>query len=236
MNTMRSVALALMIVLAGAPAARAGAWLREKGSGFASSTITVNRENEEYIKSYEASGSVYLEYGLTENLTLGLDASYGYELTGEQEGSGIVFLRFPLGPTDRDNKFAAHVGLGTRYLANYMGGSFLPAAEVGLSWGRGIKVADRWGWVNLDTSVNKPRAPAQQRFKIDATIGLGLSNKIKVMFQVFNTFQGGDTYTHIVPSLLMSPDEGRTTFQISVEVPTFNGEKPGLKLGIWRQF
>ena len=233
---MRSVALALIVVLAGAPTAQAGAWLREKGSGFASSTVTVNRESEAGVDSYEASGSIYLEYGLTEKLTIGLDASYGYELTGMQEGSGIVFLRFPLGPTDRDNKFAAHIGLGTRYLADYMDGSFLPAAEVGLSWGRGIKVGDRWGWVNVDTSFNKPGSPAQQRFKVDATIGLGLSDNIKVMLQAFNTFEGGDTYTTIVPSLLISPDKGRTTLQVSVEFPTFSGEKPGLKLGIWRQF
>ncbi|MEP1610330.1 MAG: hypothetical protein ABJL72_00240 [Roseobacter sp.] len=222
---MRCLIFALVLGLACASTAQAGAWLRSKGGGFTSTSVSTNAARE-------LSTSFYLEYGLSKNFTLGADISYGVDRTSFQEGSGIAFLRFPLGPTDKTNKWAAHVGVGARYLAGF----YLPAAEIGVSWGRGIQWRDKYGWVNIDTSFNRARAPTEDRIKFDGTVGMGLSERSKVMLQMFNTFEGGETFTKLAPSYLFSPGGGKTTLQLSVEIPLAGGGENTLKLGVWRDF
>ena len=222
---MRTAALALFLTLLCAPAAQAGAWLRAESSGFAASPVSINRNQESFT-------SAYLEYGLSERMTLGADIGYGFDLTGKQEGTGILFLRLPLAPADRAHKWALHLGLGTRYL----NGEFLPAAELGLSWGRGLQWGERYGWANIDAVFNQPGSPAKQRLKIDGTLGFGLSAHIKVMAQLFSTFENGETYVKFAPSLLLAPGKGSTTWQIGLELPVAGGGESALKIGIWREF
>lgn len=222
---MQSMALAFILILASVSTAQAGAWLRSKGGGFASSSFSMNQDKE-------ISGSIYLEYGLTDKRTLGADISYGVARTGAQEGSAIVFLRMPLSAPDKRNKFAAQFGLGTRIL----NGEFYAAAEAGLSWGRGIQITERYGWVNVDSSVNITQSPATNRIKIDGTAGLSLTDHTKVMLQVFNTFQDGDLFTKVAPSLLISPGKSNTTLQLSAEFSAVGGGAPAVKLGIWREW
>lgn len=222
---MRSLALALILILASAPVVEAGAWLRARNSGFASSSVAINAEKE-------LSTSFYGEYGLTDRFTLGTDIRYGVDRTFLQQGSGIVFIRFPVARTDRTHKWAAHVGVGARYLE----GDFLPATEVGLSWGRGIQWGQKYGWVNIDTSYNVPQSPADNRFKLDATVGFGFTKQIKAMLQIFNTVEGGETYSQIAPSLLWSPGDGKATIQLSTEIPVAGGGETAFKIGMWIDF
>ncbi|MFK7746477.1 MAG: hypothetical protein AB8B47_15595 [Roseobacter sp.] len=222
---MRLTITALIFILTYAPMAQAGAWLRDKGEGFASTSVSTNSESE-------LSTSVYLEYGLTDRRTIGADISYGVDRTGIQEGSGIIFLRFPLGLANETHKWAAHVGLGARYIAGY----FAPAAEVGVSWGRGIKIGERYGWANIDTSYNQPQSPADVRIKVDGTFGISLTERTKVMAQMFNTFQDGDVFSKFAPSVLFSPGGGKTTLQLGAEIALAGGGEPTLKIAIWRAF
>ena len=222
---MRPVAIALFTSLVFAPCAEAGAWLREKGEGFAAFSISTT-------KNRDTSTSAYAEYGLRDTVTLGLDVSYGFELTGTEEGSGLVFLRFPIGRTDGTHLFAWHAGLGTRYLNR----EFYPAAELGASWGRGLKIKDYWGWANIDSSINTSQSPVDARVKLDGTLGLTLSDRFKVMAQVFNTFQDGDTFSKIAPSLLVIHGKTKLTWQFSAEIPAAGGGDTFFKIGLWRDF
>lgn len=235
---MRSVVFALILGLASASSAQAGAWLREKGKGFLSTSIQTTENNGSSV-------SFYLEYGLAAKATFGADITYDTEilnyLSGSEVapetiddipiGSGILFVRFPLGPTDQTNKWAFHLGIGARYFE----AEFLRATEIGLSWGRGIQIGERYGWVNVDSSYNDAEAPAKTRIKVDATIGLGMSDKTKIMLQMFNTFVDGERFSSLAPSLLYSPGQGKVTFQLSSEIPTGGGE-PSIKLGVWNEF
>lgn len=222
---MRIAVLALCLGLVMAPDANAGAWLRETGKGFAAANVSSNRTRDTRTK-------IYAEYGLSDQMTLGLDIDYGFEVTGRDEGTGTVFLRFPLGATDQTHRFAWHAGLGTRYQNREV----FPAAEVGLSWGRSFKIADHWGWANVDAIVNVSRRPIETRTKVDGTVGLTLNSHVKVMAQVFNTFQGGETYTRVAPSILLTPGNGKTTWQFSAEIPAAGGGGTFLKFGLWRDF
>lgn len=222
---MRAAILALVLTCATTSDTQAGAWLREAGAGFASASVSANNNQD-------TRSQFYGEYGLSERITLGLDVDYGFEVTGRDEGTGTVFLRFPLGPTDRTHKFAWHVGLGARY----QNLEFYPAAEVGLSWGRSLKVGERWGWANIDTRLNTSQSPIDTRLKLDGTIGLTVNPYVKVMAQVFNTFQGGDTFVSIAPSVLFTLPESKTTLQFSAEIPAVGGGETFFKLGLWRDF
>ena len=222
---MRSVVVAFIVVLASASVTEAGAWLREKGKGFVATSLGTDKDRD-------TSFSGYFEYGIAENRTLGLDISYGLEQTLRDEGSGIAFIRFPLGPTDQTHRFAWHAGIGTRYLNR----EFYPAAELGISWGRGIKLGERWGWANIDASVNESQSPIETRIKIDGTFGIPFHDNIKGMAQVFNTFEDGETYTRLAPSLLLVAGRKKTTLQLSAEIPTIGGGDTIFKIGIWSNF
>lgn len=222
---MRSVLMAMTIGVLGAQTAWAGAWLREEGKLFASTSATTNQ-------SRDAAGSFYAEYGWRQDLTLGADFSFGLDRTGQQTGSGVIFARFPLAFSGDTHKWAAHVGLGGRYI----NGLLSPAFETGLSWGRGFQWQERYGWVNIDSSINIPGAPAQTRIKLDGTIGLGFTDHIKAMGQVFMTYENNDLFTKFAPSLLVSPKSGAYTIQLGAEIPMTGGGETALKIGFWQSF
>lgn len=222
---MRIIALAIGVILASLQMVQAGPWLREKGKGFAASAGNVTQEKD-------TSGSLYLEYGLRENITIGADLFYGIDRTLQQSGSGIVFLRFPISKPDATDKWAWHLGLGARSQNEVVA----PAVEAGLSWGRGIKVGERYGWAVIDSSLNIPGSTLETRIKLDGTIGLGFTDHIKAMAQVFTTHQGGEVFAKFAPSLLIIPGKGGTTLQIGVEIPIAGGGETEFKLGLWRDF
>ncbi len=221
---MRFLALASVVFLAGVQMAQAGAWLREKGTGFAAGSGTLTQDDF-------YSGSAYAEYGLTDRLTLGLDATADMDPFGVITGDGTLFLRWPLGSVDGPSRWAMHVGAGARYQELM----FFPSIEVGLSWGRGIKWGERYGWLAIDTSYNAAKEIEVPEIKLDATFGMGLSETTKVMAQVFMT-QEGDFTAKFAPSLLYSPSWGPYTFQIGAEVPINYEDEIALKLGLWLEF
>ncbi len=223
---MRTALTAFLLCLLTAAPAAAGPWLREKGTGFASTSGTVSQ-------SRDTSGSIYAEYGLTDKINLGLDLSLGLDRTGAADGAGVVFLRFPLGSTDGTHRFAWHAGLGGRYT----GLELSPAVQFGLSWGRGVAWGERWGWATVESSVNFASAPATTRIKIDGTFGMGFTPQIKAMIQMFNTFEDGEHYAQLAPSILILPrPDSKTTFQIGFEYPVAGDGDTRLKLGLWREF
>lgn len=237
---MRSAGLALVVILASACAAQAGAWLRTKDTGFAS--LSLQTKNEGNTET-----SIYLEYGLTDWVTLGADITYDTDLNQYfydqsaliiredgtiPEGSGVLFLRFPIGSQDKINKFAFHLGYGARYV----NGSFVEAKEVGLSWGRGIKIGEKYGWVNVDASFNTAEEPARDRTKFDATVGLGFTERTRAMLQLFNTFENSQTFSKVAPSLLIKLGQSNSTLQIGSEIPVSGGGSATLKVGVWYEF
>ncbi|MDW3223035.1 MAG: hypothetical protein R8G34_09165 [Paracoccaceae bacterium] len=222
---MRPSIFAFFVVFMGASVAQAGPWLREKGTGFYAGSGNVTKEKD-------TSGSVYAEYGLFDNLTIGADIFYGIDRTLQQSGSGIIFARFPLSAPDATHKWAMHFGIGARS-QNLI---IEPAIEAGLSWGRGIKVGERYGWAVIDSSINIPGSELETRIKLDGTVGLGFTNHLKGMMQIFMTFQGDELFTKAAPSILILPGKGSYTFQIGAEIPTRGGGDTAFKIGIWREF
>lgn len=219
--------LCLIILCLQIPAtpARAGAWLREKGDTFFSSTFTLNRDKDQ-------SSSTYIEYGWREDLTLGLDLSFASSHLGYQSGAATVFMRMPLGTSDGPHKWAYEIGAGSAWVGDVM----VPHVKVGLSWGRGIKIGERWGWAAVDSAVFWDVAEGRRAIKLDSTLGLNFNEVFGGMLQLYMAQGEGLSTTTFAPSLLIKPRGRNYRLQIGAERLVGDTGTTSLKLGLWREF
>lgn len=202
--------------------ANAGAWLRNEGTGFLSFGSTI----DEFGRSF---GSAYGEYGLRSKLTLG--AKVDVDMTAGQIGNGsaYVFARKPIATGTHKYKLAYELGIGGTIEQD-------PSAllRTGLSYGRGYAAWDRAGWVAIDSALEWVESDDSFTVKLDSTVGITLSDRFKVMFQVFYSQTESEATTTLAPSLIWQPkpDIDRS-YQLGIEA---KDGVLGLKLGVWRSF
>lgn len=204
----------LICLLVCANGAIAGPWLRDKGSGFLSAStlsdgITLPTAN------------LYIEYGLSKTFTLG----GSFELrTGGLEHLAVIFLRKPLGPRDAKLLKAFDLGLGVENTA--------PFLRVGLNIGRGIKLGETYGWATLDSAIDIFQGGGL-RLKSDATLGLNLSDRWKVMGQIFAEHKDSDLTLKFAPSAVWTPKSGKQSYQFGFEI---GDDRTAFRAGLWRDF
>ncbi|MBY5934773.1 hypothetical protein KUV51_17330 [Tateyamaria omphalii] len=181
-----------------------------------------------YEETGKLDGSVYLEYGLRPKLTLGAKIDVNMTSGRMGDGTGFLFFRKPVRTGERAYKIAYDIGLGSTF-----GGNSDPLLRTGLSYGRGIKMWDRYGWLAIDGAIEWALDDNPDMLKLDTTIGLNLNDRFKVMMQVFVSDTDGQTATTLAPSLVWQPKPKGRSFVFGVE-----GEDGifALKLGIWRSF
>jgi len=119
----RARALLLTLLLINPGALWAGAWPRAEGETFLSFSVEHNPTMPE-----DSPASLFIEHGLTRNITLGLDAG------GRQTdlNKAIAFLRWPL-KTKAKNAVTA-IELGAGFADDNI------ALRPALSWGRGLSL------------------------------------------------------------------------------------------------
>lgn len=220
------VLVILWLFLGLAMPASAGAWLRDQGAGFLSFGVTVF-ELDDTGERFEEQ-NLFAEYGLRENITIGLSAS----IVDGMGGEGQVFLRLPIRAPEGPAQLAAEFGLG----ATSDGINVDPYLKSGLSWGRGITVQDRNGWINIDGNAFIGIDGSDNRMKIDTTLGLTLTDHVQIVGQSFvELTQGEDSHT-ILPSLVLKPGAGRTSYVVGYEHRSGARASKGVKFGLWRDF
>lgn len=206
-------------------AAHAGAWLREQGTGFASLSFGISQFSE-------TTNALYLEYGLSDSTTIGLDISAFTNSQNVRNGLGTLFFRRALGSAQNRNKFAYEIGLGGLW-GNDMQ---LPVVKTTLSWGTGFEQNGSTGWMTMDLSyVHEPRM-GQDIIKLDGTLGLALNPMLTGLIQFTLSGQDDDAYGAVEPSLLFRPKGRAFDIKIGAEIPYGETEKTALKLGLWRRF
>ncbi|WP_299044187.1 hypothetical protein [uncultured Tateyamaria sp.] len=213
---------AMMIVcMFWAQVTHAGAWLKPHKEGFLSQSAV-------YDDAGQLDGTLFFEYGVRPKLTLG--AKVDVDMTSGQIGDGtaFVFARKPIPTKDREYKLAYTLGIGGTF-----GGEMEPLLLTGLSYGRGIKAWDRYGWLALDGAVEWAIDDGPDTYKLDTTVGLTLNDRFKVMMQVFVSETDGTVTTKLAPSLIWQPKPKAPSFLIGIE-----GEDGtfALKIGVWRSF
>lgn len=206
-------------------AGHAGAWLRERGTTFTSSSFTIN-----YFR--DSASTTYIEHGLRDDLTIGIDVGYFTTRFGTTSGFATAFLRRPLGPNTGDSKWAYELGVGTGWIGEFI----LPHVKAGVSWGRGFKLGDTYGWMAVDASVIIDVTYAERVSKLDSTIGLNLNDQFKSILQVFYTHIEGDGFTTVAPSIVFTPPKRKYSIQLGAESPLGFWDDTSLKVGLWRSF
>lgn len=224
---MTRILLAVALWLGAALPCAAGAWMRGEGEGFLSLGFRFYEERDTGTQGVEQ--NFFFEYGLWPRLTVGASANY----TSGVKGEGQVFLRLPIRNDDRPAKLAAELGIGAE---STDGITFDPFLKAGLSWGRGLTIAGRSGWVNVDGAVQWASDDTPALFKLDTTLGITLSDRFRLMGQgFFEADEFGESLT-VVPSVIYSPNWGQMKFVVGLEHKTGRDESTGIKFGLWRDF
>ncbi|MFQ6547701.1 hypothetical protein AADZ90_007065 [Aestuariibius sp. 2305UL40-4] len=219
----RVVAYLLASVIAGS--AQAGAWPRGDGNVFLSfgrtSSVTAPPE---VLKGRDL--SLFFEYGLTDDLTAGIDLSTG---SNGQTATALAFARHPILQDFTDHPVAVTLALGIEDLE---GGVSVPLLRAGLSWGRGLEK----GWLTIDTFYTT--APNSQRtdWKSDVTLGRRFGDHVKgiVQFQT-SVSTSGALYSKFAPSGVVTVVEGLDV-EIGAIQPIAGDDEIQLKIGVWMSF
>ncbi|MGR3465228.1 hypothetical protein [Limimaricola sp.] len=179
-------------------AAQAGAWPREAGRTFLSFGGTIALSDDDSGLP-DIAPTIYLEYGLTERLTLGLD---GYAADDGSSGNLIAWARLPLTTAANGDVAAVSAGAGTVLVDE---DATEAAARLGLHWGRGLEE----GWLSVDAQALLALSSLSHEAKIDATWGQNLSPRWTGMLQGQVGYGlGGDAYAKLGTSVVLhvAPD------------------------------
>lgn len=223
---MRQVlAATIVFFLTMPPAVQAGAWLRKEGEGFVSLSFGATRFSE-------TTNALYLEYGLTETTTIGLDISAFTNSLNVRNGFGNLFVRRAIGPTDRDSKWAYEIGLGGLW-GNEMQ---RPTLKTGVSWGKGFQINNRNGWVNIDSALIIEPKLNEHIAKLDGTFGMAFTDVTSALLEVNLSYQEDETYGSFEPSVLFKHKNTAISVKIGAQIPFEEQSKTALKLGLWHEF
>lgn len=207
-------------------AALSGAWPRAEGTTFLS--FSQFSDMDDAAATMDRFTAIYLEYGLSETLTFGLDAGR----SGNGNGEVLAFVYHPLDLGGADWKLTVKAGLGARS-ENTRTEAIL---QIGVSVGRGFQSRVGNGWIALDSSATLRTDTGGLVVKSDLTIGLTLAEATKVIVQ-FQTgkYPDKDPYLKLAPALVH-----RIGPNLNVEIGAYanlvGAGNPGIKIGTWWEF
>ncbi|WP_145107593.1 hypothetical protein [Cereibacter sediminicola] len=231
------VAFAGALLCAAAPAA-SGPWAREKGGVF----LTLSQQQDGAGDSWTG---LWAEYGLTERITLGLDAGRS------AQGDGKLILWAQKAWERGPHRIAASAGVGASLLA----GEVAPLVQVGGGWGRGITTRFGPGWlaaearavvtargvtfsqqVNARTVATYSYLLPETSAKAEITFGLRPHDRIMWIEQL-QFEQGRETgFDARLASSLVYDLSTPLKLELGVILPVSGRADPALKLGIWLDF
>lgn len=204
--------------------ALAGAWPRAQGEVFLSFSATHYTKPEEFDGTAAA---LYLEYGGTEQLTFGLDATLA---RGGGTDEAFVFLRRAIGG-DGPHRFALTLALGQEAPD---GGEDALLARVGGHWGHGLAR----GWLAADGYATWNMYGGSPDLKADFTWGHRATDRLSLVGQIqTGEAADGEFYANFAPSLVWALSEEKTTWVEFGVVQGIDGsDDQGVLLGLWRKF
>ncbi|NHQ73725.1 hypothetical protein HAT86_04490 [Roseovarius gahaiensis] len=198
--------------------ANAGLWPREAGKTFLS--LSWERDLMRDI----GYATVYAEYGLSDRLTLGLDI--GADPDGLSKA--IAFARFPFGQSPGGMRLALEMGTGVT--------DKRPVMRPAMSFGRGIDMVGRSGWLTLDIRATVFQDTFDAAWESDLTLGLNATARGKAIMQL-QTGQPvtGDAYVKLGSSWVMQGPPGRH-IEFGVVTGLKNSDALAAKIALWHAF
>ena len=180
------------------------------------------------IRSYS---SVYVEHGLTDRLTIGLDAGMGRG-PDESVTAALGFARLPVW-SPGEHRVAVELGLG--WLDDGVDG---PQARIrpGLAWGRGFESRRGGGWLGMEASWEYRTPGGETATKVDFTAGLKPSERWMGILQLqTGDYPGSDPIARLAPSVVcrLGP---RSHLQLGGLAPLAGDDAWGATMALWFTF
>lgn len=223
---MTRMMIAALILCAAAQQLAAGAWLSEQGTGFASVSGTVRTAGRTQLPDYEL--GLYGTYGLTSNVTIGLDVN----ALSNQSGHALLFARLPLGATDGPLRFAFELGLGAHHRDRRWDGMY----KAGLSFGYGYSTPRGNGWLAIDAAYEMRHGNPNPVYKLDGALGLPPRGRITPFLQIETAHAPGrPLHWSLTPSVIIAGQNARR-WVIGIERRSARQQTLGLTLRLWRDF
>ncbi len=206
----------------------AGAWPRERGTWFLSSDVRLAwpQDTTQWASLGPTSKyyTIYAEYGLPRNLTLGLDL--GHSVSGA--GKTVAFLRLALPKFRRSPELSVELGLGV------IDGRAV--ARPGVSAGLGFDTFGTPSWLAADAVVEVVSQPSAADIKLDLTYGVSLENGMKVILQVQSGLPASNPpFARLAPSIALPVGKNRLA-EFGVTYGLRGDDSMGIKLGVWQTF
>lgn len=220
---MRLLAACILLVLSTAPAL-SGAWPRDRGVGFILTDARLSWPQDVAHRGLDGSiqqyYTLYVEYGLTDRWTLGLDL--GRSVSGD--GKTVVFLQYPLRDRDRGMKATAQLGFGR------ISGEEIIRPGLAIGWG----LAN--GWLTAETVAEIRTDSGLTDLKLDLTWGLTFDNGSKWIMQMQTGRPwASDDFARAASSVVV-PLRGGLSVEAGMTWGLFTDESVGVKLGLWKEF
>lgn len=203
----------------------AGAWQREADKVFLSFGGSVHRRESTGL--IEPEYSFFGEYGVAPKLTLAVNSFR----RGDTEGHTLALVRFPLHQTKNGAHFASEIGLGRRESR----GQSAMIYTVGLSWGRGMQIGERSGWLSVDSTVQLP-ASGDPLLKVDSTAGLSIAKDSKIMGQIFLEADAQGRSITVAPSYVRRLNRASSDLVLGLDWRRGRQAGVGVRIGMWRSF
>ncbi|KAA9005740.1 hypothetical protein [Histidinibacterium aquaticum] len=215
--------LLLAVLLVAAPL-QAGPWVRERGALFLSFGANVAL-TDAATRPVHTDPTLYLEYGLSERVTVGFDL---YVANGDQEETAQAFLRLPLAAGD--TPVAATLTYGLRH--DRLRASLEEIARLGVSTGRTLPK----GWLAADASAILVVGENRREGKLDLTWGRDIGERWTGVLQLQTGIgTAGDAYAKAAPALLYDLRPG-TRLEIGLVQALTGDLGTGLRLATWWEF
>ncbi len=233
--------LTSLILAALAGPACAGAWPREKGSTFVSLSHAVSTGTQTLLTPFMTISNytgLYAEYGLTEKLTLGLDAGLGgnpadAETEAYEVRATAVFLRYPVWSDDSGHRTAVQLGFG-RITDSVHGDQtrLIPA----LAWGYGFESRFGGGWAGIDASADIRQPSGEVFWKADATLGLKPTERWMGILQLqTGLYPDAEPLVRFAPSVVRKLGP-RLSLQLGGFAGLTGDDSLGAKAALWLSF
>lgn len=216
-------ACATCLALLLAPPAAGGAWLEPPGQGFASASATYRHTGGQAVHELDYYGS----YGITRNLTLGVELNQNADVSGH----ALIFARLPLraGPRYR---LALEAGFG----GNHAQGLWQRMQKTTLSYGRSFDTGRATGWLAIDAAYELRNGGLDAAWKLDASLGLNRRGKAAPMLQIETAKPEGGRFSYALTPALRYPLSGRRELILGLEYRNAGQHSLGLELGLWQRF
>lgn len=219
----RLIFILIASILASDPA-MAGAWLREKDTAFTAFAVTGFSEAGD---SVQFKTSLYAEWGMRPDLTIGLDAEEHQDLYGH----ALLFARLPIAEFAGGGRVSAELGVGTHHHDSRAWAMY----KATLSWGKSFQTKHATGWMAIDAALEYRTHDALIR-KLDFTTGFWSVRRVSPLLQVETSFAPArEFYWSVRPSAMFRPGDGLNTWILGLERNAAQS-RPGLKFALWREF